>query len=408
VGTDQNGTLTATYNGSSQSTNLSLAATVVISSVQCNPATLGPNATTNCIVTLSNAAPTAGVLVALSTTGLPGLTVPASTVVTAGSTTGPFTASTGALAADQNGTLTASYQGSAQTVNLSLAATTVVSALQCNPTTIGANSSSNCTVTLSKNVAAGGSVIALNSSGLPALAVPASVSVAEGSTAAFTVVAGPLSADQNGTLTATLNGTSQTINLSLAVAAVVSSLQCSPTTLGANSSSTCTVTLSKPAPAGGAVVMLSTAGLPGLVIPATVTVQPGSTTVQFTAATGAVVASQNGTVAAAYNGVSQTVNMSLSANTVISSVQCSPTTLTSNTMGNCTVTLSAPVNEPANIPLSTTLPNILVPPVAIVPAGVSTATFSIFTLNITENVTGPLTLRYNGSSQSVTLNLVAQ
>jgi trimeric autotransporter adhesin len=408
VGADQNGTLTASYNGTSQSVNMNLTAATVISSLQCNPTTLGPNASSNCTVTLSKAASGSVVSVVLSSSGLPALTVPATVTVTAGSTTGPFTVSTGAVGVDQNGTLTASYNGTSQSVNVSLAAAIVISSLQCNPTTLGPNASSNCTVTLSKAVPAGGVVVTLNSSGLPALTVPASVTVAAGAIGLFTVSTGPLGVDQNGTVTASYNGTSQSVNVSLAAAAVISSLQCSPTTLGANTGSNCTVTLSKAAPAGSAVVGLTNTGLPGLSVPSSVTVAVGSTTAPFTVSTGSLSANQNGTLTATYNGSSQSVAFSLSATTVISSLQCSPTTIGSQSTSNCTVTLSAPASSAALIVLSSSLPNVAYPRVTVVPAGSTTVAFTITTFTIASNITGPLTATYNGSTQCVTLNLKAQ
>jgi len=132
----------------------------------------------------------------------------------------------------------------------------------------------------------------------------------------------------------------------------------------------------------------------------------GTATALFTVSTGALATNQNGNLTAAYNGSSQSVAFNLSAATVITSLQCSPTTLASNATSNCTVTLSAPVNQATSIALSTSLPNVAVPRIASVPMGSTTGVFTITTFTNPSNMTGSLTATYNGSSQSVTLSLV--
>src|SRR5436190_5640587 len=116
-------------------------ASVGTSSLQCSPTVLGANASGNCTVTLSKAAGSGGAVVSLSSTGLSGLTVPASVTVAANATTASFPISTGAITADQSGSVTASYGGALQSMNMSLVTAMVVSSLQCNPTTLGANAS---------------------------------------------------------------------------------------------------------------------------------------------------------------------------------------------------------------------------------------------------------------------------
>jgi trimeric autotransporter adhesin len=139
-----------------------------------------------------------------------------------------------------------------------------------------------------------------------------------------------------------------------------------------------------------------------------VTVAAGSITAPFTVSTGALNASQNGTLTGTYNGDSKSVALSLSAVTVISSLQCSPTTLRSSTTTTCTVTLSGPADAAIAIALSTSLPNVAIPRVTVVPAGATTGVFTITTFTIGSNITGPVTATYNGACQSVTLNLTAQ
>jgi uncharacterized protein (TIGR03437 family) len=250
-------------------------------------------------------------------------------------------------------------------------------------------------------------VVALGQNGLPGLSVPGSVTVpANATTASFSVSTGALSSDQNGTVTASYGGASQSVNISLAAgAAVLSSLQCNPTTLGANASATCSVSLSKAAGSGGAVVAVGQNGLPGLSVPGSVTVPANATTASFTITTGALSSNQNGTVTAYYGSTSQSVYISLSGAITISSFQCNPTTFSSGGRSTCSVTLSAIVPADAAIGLSTTVAGLALPRAATVPAGSSTNSFQILATNVADTVSGTLTASYNGSSQSIQITL---
>jgi hypothetical protein len=145
-----------------------------------------------------------------------------------------------------------------------------------------------------------------------------------------------------------------------------------------------------------------------LSLPPSVNVAQGSTIGTFTATTATLTAAQSGTVTATYNGSSKTLNFNLTLKQVVSSIQCSPSTLGSNATATCTVTLSIPDKGAANITLTTTLPNVTVPRTVKVSSDQVTGIFAITSLNIPTTVTGVITASYNGSSQSVTLTLVGK
>ena len=90
-----------------------------------------------------------------------------------------------------------------------------VTSLQCTAASLTSNASTTCTVNLS-NSSTSSTLVALSNSASTVLTVPSSVSVAANATSAtFTATAGTLLSDQAATLTATLNGSSQTSTLSL-------------------------------------------------------------------------------------------------------------------------------------------------------------------------------------------------
>ena len=164
--------------------------------------------------------------------------------------------------------------------------TTIVSPsltlLACNPTTILSGTSTTCTVTLNQPAPTGGAIVALSDNNA-LLTVPASVTIAAGAASAtFTAAAGTIITTQSATITARLNGASQTATLNLVAAVVISALVCNSTNLDAGASSTCTLTLSVPAPAGGVTVAVS-ANNSALTVPASVNVPAGSSTATFAA-----------------------------------------------------------------------------------------------------------------------------
>ena len=94
-------------------------------------------------------------------------------------------------------------------------------------------------------------------------------------------------------------------------AATLSSLTMNPTSVfGGFQSSTGTVTLSAPAPAGGAQVALSSNNSAAQV-PSSVTVPAGATSATFTVSTSAVLSSTSATITASFNGAARSATLSI-------------------------------------------------------------------------------------------------
>ena len=86
----------------------------------------------------------------------------------------------------------------------------LVSSLACNPTSLGQNAVSTCTVTLTQTAPTGGSSVTLTNNNA-SLTVPASVTVAAGATSATfsATAAASIASNQSATVTATLGSSSQ-------------------------------------------------------------------------------------------------------------------------------------------------------------------------------------------------------
>src|ERR1017187_5496109 len=123
----------------------------------------------------------------------------------------------------------------------------------------------------------------------------------------------------------------------VSVAAVISSIACSPGTLAPSASSTCTVILSGSV---GGIIGLSSSSI-NLTVPASLTIPAGSGSGTFLATAQAFTADQTATVTATLNGSSTPATLSLVAPAItLSALQCSAASLASNASTTCTVTLS--------------------------------------------------------------------
>ena len=189
-----------------------------LSSFTVNPTSvIGGNPSTG-TVTLPGPAPAGGSVVTL-TSNLPNAaTVPSSVTVAAGATSANFTITT----FPSN---TTTVQLSASLGNTTLFASLGVnppppsptlSAVTVNPTSVVGGNSSTGTVTLSAAAPSGGVVVSLSSSNTAAATVPASVTVAAGSTSrTFTVATSAVGASTPVTITASAGSVTRTVALTV-------------------------------------------------------------------------------------------------------------------------------------------------------------------------------------------------
>ncbi|PYT66511.1 MAG: hypothetical protein DMG39_26630, partial [Acidobacteria bacterium] len=185
------------------------------------------------------------------------------------------------------------------------------SSLALNPTSVtGGSQTSTATVTLSGPAPTAGAEVTLSSNNAAA-GVPASVTVPAGRTSTtFTVNTNPVAASTVATIFASYDGVSPSASLTV-TPPIVSSLTLNPSSVvGGVQTSTGTVTLTGPAPAGGAQVVLSSSSAAASV-PASVTIPAGSTSATFTVSTSVVLVSTSATISASYNNTSQSASLSV-------------------------------------------------------------------------------------------------
>src|SRR6266478_2263346 len=137
-----------------------------------------------------------------------------------------------------------------------------LSSLSLSSTSVTGGNSSSGTVTLSGAAPTGGATVALSSSNTAAATVPSSVTIAAGATSAtFSVSTSAVAASTTVTISGTYSGATRSASLTVTPASppppTLSSVSLNPANVFGGQSSTGTVTLTGPAPAGGAQVFLS-------------------------------------------------------------------------------------------------------------------------------------------------------
>jgi len=312
-------TISASYAGTTKTASLTVQpqAPPTLSLLTLNPTSVtgGAQSSTG-TVTLSGPAPTGGAAISLSSSSTSTATVPASATVAAGASSATFTVSTSAVTSSTPVTISAMYAGVTKMASLSVVpeALPALSSLTLNPTSVtGGMQSSTGTVTLTGPALTGGAQVMLSSNN-GAASVPSSVTVTAGATSAtFTVSTSAVTVSASVTISASYAGATKTASLTVLPQPLptVSSLTLNPTSVTGGSPSTGTVTLSGPAPIGGAVVSLSSSSTSTATVPATVTVAAGASSATFTVNTSTVTTSTPVTISASYAGTTKTASLTV-------------------------------------------------------------------------------------------------
>jgi len=260
----------------------------------------GGNSSTG-TVTLTSVAGPGGVLVQLASSSTE-VTVPKSFPVPEGQSSVTFTAQTHGVSKQLAATITATMSTGSKKGTLTVNPPTV-SSMSLNPTTVAGGATSTGTVTLSVPASGAGAVVKLTSSSTSAI-VPVSVVVISGkNSASFKVRTAAVSAQKTVTISAALNGLSQSAQLTITPPTLIS-LTLSPASLIGGRSSIGTVKISSAAPVGGLVISLSSS-LASATVLKTVTIPPGRTSMTFYIKTKAVSSNTSTTITATQGSTSK-------------------------------------------------------------------------------------------------------
>ncbi len=272
-------TITGTMLSGSQSATLTLEPIGVLS-LLLNPDVVDGGTPSAGTVTLNGLAPKGGVKVRLSSSN-GAVSVPGSVMIPEGEKSGSFTAKTSGVASQKVVTITATGGAGIAKATLTVNPPVLVS-LGVSPGAVAGAVQATGLVTLSGSAPAGGIAFRLSSSTSDAI-VPSSVTIPGGkSSASFAIKTRAVSAQVTATLMATLNGVSKMANLTITPPGLLS-LTLNPKSVAAGKSSTATVKLTGPAPAGGVVVSLSCGAVAS--VPGSVAIPASGTSATFTVKT---------------------------------------------------------------------------------------------------------------------------
>jgi trimeric autotransporter adhesin len=268
---------------------------IVVSQLVCNQGSMTSASAATCTIELSGTAPAGGIEVLLSSNNTL-LPVPSSSLtVQAGAASATFTATAGKISTNQSATLTATAQYSVLL------------------TWTDSRSPNVARYDVYRAITSGGPYSLLTTLGLVSTYRDYNVQNGEKYYYAVTAVnsSGEQSAYSGQAAAVVPVGEPKTAIIKLLGPVVLSSLSCSSTSLTSGTETTCTVTLSNPAPDGGVVVSLASSDTLLPVPEATVTVAAGSATKTFTATAGDIASNQSVTLTASLNGVSKTAIIKL-------------------------------------------------------------------------------------------------
>ena len=380
VSLDRNGNLygTAAYGNAVTGTGPGLLWSLLqapVEGVSVSPtAVLGGTSTTGTDA-LTEPAPWTGLVLPISTNS-PSVTVPPSVRVLPGATTATFSIGTSGVNSSISATIIVGI-GTAQRTTIFTVNPASLTSLTLNPTTVGGGSSSTGTVTLSGPAGIGGTSISLASSN-SAVGVPAQVVVPSGQTSqVFTVTTVSETAVVSSNITASLNGISESVGLSV-IPAALSSLSFNPASVTGGLASTGTVTLTGTAPKGGYAVTLTSSN-PNATAPKTVTVLQGASTATFQVTTRPVKSDLAVTISAKNGALTKSATLTILP-PALSFLVLNPASVAAGSTTTGTVRLTGPAPSSG---LVVTLANSetqgIVPTRVKIPAGQTSAIFTVKT-----------------------------
>ncbi len=396
---------TAHITASDGTTNVQATLTITpapsLSSVTVNPTTVvGGNGSTG-TVTLTFPATLPGITVALASDNGAAV-VPTSVTVPTGATTATFPITTTAVSSAATAHISGTYNGVTPTPAALTINPLAISSVSVNPTAVAGPNPSTGTVTMAGPAPAGGITVSLQSNS-SAATVPATVNVAaNASTATFPVTTLGVSSSTPVTITASYAGANVTATLT--VNPLLSSVSVNPTAVVGPTSSTGTVTLAGPAPAGGISVSLQS-NSSAATVAASVNVAANATSATFPVTTLAVASSTPVTITASYNNVNVTATLTVNP-LALSAVSVNPTSVVGGNPSTGTVTLTGPAPTGGiSVSLQSNNSAVTVPASVTVLANTTSITFTATTVAVTTSTAVTITASYGGVNQTATLTV---
>ncbi|MDT4960095.1 MAG: hypothetical protein QOD31_3894 [Pseudonocardiales bacterium] len=410
-------TVTATYNGTSVSTTI----TLLPPTLNDTPLQLFPVKATGgedligivdlevgCFAGFCDGlAPPGGFQVNLSSSS-PAATVPATFTIQAGAGGDSFPIHTNPVATRTQVTISARAGGVTASWTLTLTPSPEPAGLKLLPVTTSNGSQGQVTIPLSE-LAGYDQRVQVTSSNPAVASVPAFATInASTELGRFDITTSPVDVPTDVTISVTGRGVTRSATLTVSPnLPALTGLSVNPSSVPGGTPSTGTVTLGSAAPSGGVSVSLGS-NLPGSAsVPATVTVPAGATSATFQITTFPV---DNTTVqlSAALGDTFQFAALSITRSTsaTLSALSLSPTTVAGGNSSTGTVTLSAAAPSGGTVvALSDDSAAASVPASVTVPAAATSRTFTVTTSAVTASTPVVLSAASAGVTRTATLTV---
>lgn len=371
-----------------------------LSGIHVTPVSTAGGTTATGSVTLSGNASSA-VVVALSSDH-PAASVPSTVTIPAGESSATFEITTAVVSAPTIARLTATWNGLADTVSITVRPP-VPQSLVLTPSTVQGGSTVNATLTLDGTAPSGGTSVGLTSTSTSATPPP-SVSVPAGQTGtSFSISTSAVAQDATATITA---GTTVSAALSI-TSAVLTGFTVSPATIEGGGPATAQATLSGPA-APGTTVTLTSSNTSAVPTPIPMSITAGQTQGTSAVPTNIVTAQTPVVVTAARNGVNRTSVVTITPPSVtIAGLSLNPSAVigTNDVVGTVTLTGNAP-SWGTTVSLASADPSLVtVPTSVVIPAGANQGSFAISTSYLTFDWNVNVTATHAGITRTATLSL---
>ena len=364
-----------------------------VGSLAVNFPTVSDGATETVSVQLTGPAPAGGAVIALQSSDPAVAPVPATFTMAAGLAWDQFRFQIGSVTVAEQVTLTASLNGTSASVSFT-ANPPALKSLTLSPSTITGGAEPQLIVMLNGNAPSGGLIVNLASDS-PAANPPATVTVAAGSPSlSIGLPTSAVTANTLVTITATQGGTTLQAQVTLTPAQPPDSLTLSQTTVTGSGSLNGTVRLASPATTDTTIALSSSD--PAATVPNGVTIPQGAIAGGFFVNVVPVTTQTVVTISATAAGVTKTATLTLipvggggGSGATLSSLTLNPSSIRGGRSTTGTVTLSAAA--PAGgvvITLSSGNTSLATVPASVtIPAGATSATFTVNTLSVNSTAT---------------------
>ena len=410
-------TVVASYGGTSVTASLALTPPVSLLSAAFDPSTVTSGAGTALVLTLTGPAPDGGASVSVSSGNPIALPVQSSYLVPAGKSDARFTLQAGAVSAVTTVAISAGYGGGTASASVTVAPTTPaapsLSSFAISPATIASGAAATLTFTLTGPAPTGGASIGLSAPNPVAFPAQLTYVVPAGQTSAsFSVQAGTVTVATSLQIWASYGSNAPSATVTITPAPVtLAYVSVSPSTVASGATATLTFTLTGPARDGGASIAVTASNASAFPVLASYIVPAGLRSASFSVQAGAVTAPVTVAIAAVYNGASMNVSVSVNppgAGITLSSFTISPANLVSGATATLTFTLSGPAPDggasvsvgsgnPTAFPAQSAYP---------IPAGQTSATFSVQAGTVSTATTVAISAGYGGTNASASVTIV--